>query len=129
MIATQNPIEYEGTYPLPEAQLDRFLVRLGVGYPDREQEWRMLERRIERGDDEITLQRVVDRATLVAMQRAVEQVYVSEPIGLYIVDLDRRDPRQRPSRRRRQPARSLAVMKLARCRARCSAATSSPRRT
>ncbi|HET9673985.1 MAG TPA: AAA family ATPase, partial [Gaiellaceae bacterium] len=48
VIATQNPIEYEGTYPLPEAQLDRFLIRLGVGYPEREEEWQLLERRIER---------------------------------------------------------------------------------
>ena len=53
VLATQNPIEYEGTYPLPEAQLDRFLLRVGVGYPAREDEWRVLERRLERGEDEI----------------------------------------------------------------------------
>jgi MoxR-like ATPase len=117
VIATQNPIEYEGTYPLPEAQLDRFLVRLGVGYPDRDQEWRMLERRLERGDDEITLEPVVDRATLLAMQRAVEQVYVSEPIGVYNVDLI---AATRPSGQvvlGASPRGSLAVMKLSRCRA------------
>jgi MoxR-like ATPase len=117
VIATQNPIEYEGTYPLPEAQLDRFLVRLGVGYPDRDQEWRMLERRLERGDDEITLQPVVDRATLVAMQRAVEQVYVSEPIGLYIVDLVAATRANGQVDVGASPRGSLAVMKLARCRA------------
>jgi MoxR-like ATPase len=117
VIATQNPIEYEGTYPLPEAQLDRFLVRLGVGYPDREQEWRMLERRLERGEDEITLQPVVDRATLVAMQRAVEQVYVSEPIGLYIVDLIAATRANGQVDVGASPRGSLAVMKLARCRA------------
>jgi MoxR-like ATPase len=117
VIATQNPIEYEGTYPLPEAQLDRFLVRLGVGYPDREQEWRMLERRLERGDDEITLQPVVDRATLVAMQRAVEQVYVSEPIGFYIVDLIAATRANGQVDVGASPRGSLAVMKLARCRA------------
>ncbi|MEP7335674.1 MAG: AAA family ATPase, partial [Actinomycetota bacterium] len=87
VIATQNPIEYEGTYPLPEAQLDRFMVRLGVGYPEREDEWRMLEGRLERARDDIELERIVDRQTLLAMQRAIEQVYVSESIGYYIVDL------------------------------------------
>src|SRR5438067_2891232 len=87
VIATQNPIEYEGTYPLPEAQLDRFLLRASVGYPAREAEWGMLERRIERAVDEIELDRAVDRAGLVALQRAVEQVHVSEAIGYYLVDL------------------------------------------
>jgi MoxR-like ATPase len=117
VIATQNPIEYEGTYPLPEAQLDRFLVRLGVGYPEREDEWRMLERRLERGEDEITLDTVVDRETLVAMQRAVEQVYVSEPIGLYIVDLVTATRSSGQVEVGASPRGSLAVMKLARCRA------------
>ena len=87
VVATQNPIEYEGTYPLPEAQLDRFMVRLGVGYPEREDEWRMLEGRLERARDDIELERIVDRQTLLAMQRAIEQVSVSESIGYYIGDL------------------------------------------
>jgi MoxR-like ATPase len=87
VIATQNPIEYEGTYPLPEAQLDRFLLRVGVGYPDRDAEWGMLEQRIERAADEIDLERVVDRAELRAVQQAVEAVHVSEAVGYYIVDL------------------------------------------
>src|SRR6266511_3369353 len=91
-LATQNPIEYEGTYPLPEAQLDRFLLRLGVGYPEREDEWQMLSRRIEREMDEIELEPVVDGPTLLAMQRALEQVHVSEQVGLYMVDLVRRAP-------------------------------------
>src|ERR671924_241875 len=55
VLATQNPIEYEGTYPLPEAQLDRFLLRTSVGYPGREDEWQVLARRLERGEDEVTL--------------------------------------------------------------------------
>src|SRR5213080_1490035 len=74
VLATQNPIEYEGTYPLPEAQLDRFVLRIGVGYPAREHEWEMLERRLERAEDEVELAHVVDRETLLEMQRAVEQV-------------------------------------------------------
>jgi MoxR-like ATPase len=87
VIATQNPIEYEGTYPLPEAQLDRFLVRLGVGYPDREDEWQLLDRRLDRGEDEILLDRVIDREGLVELQQALEHVHVSEPVGYYIVDV------------------------------------------
>src|SRR5919202_314559 len=87
VIATQNPIEYEGTYPLPEAQLDRFLLRVGVGYPAREAEWGMLERRIERAQDEIELAPVVDRAGLLELQKAVERVHVSEAVGYYLVDL------------------------------------------
>ena len=117
VIATQNPIEYEGTYPLPEAQLDRFLVRLGVGYPDREQEWRMLEDRIERGEDDVRLEQVVDRVTLLAMQRAIEQVYVSESIGYYIVDLVTATRESGQVEVGASPRGSLALLKLARCRA------------
>src|SRR5579872_360498 len=87
VLATQNPIEYEGTYPLPEAQVDRFLLRLGVGYPARDDEWQVLVRRMEREVDEIALSPVVDAETLLRMQRALEQVHVSEQVGLYMVDL------------------------------------------
>src|SRR5205814_6545953 len=80
VLATQNPVEYEGTYPLPEAQLDRFLLRLQVGYPGREDEWAILERRLERGEDEVALNRVVDRETMLAMQLAVEDVHVGESL-------------------------------------------------
>src|SRR6187397_2194266 len=87
VIATQNPIEYEGTYPLPEAQLDRFILRIGVGYPSRDDEWALLERRLERGADEVSLAAVTDRNGLLKMQASIEQVHVSEPIGAYIVDI------------------------------------------
>src|SRR5579884_1345566 len=87
VLATQNPIEYEGTYPLPEAQLDRFLLRMSVGYPEREDEWRVLAERAERGRDEVEIAPVVDRETLLRMQAAVENVYVSEAVGLYMVDV------------------------------------------
>jgi MoxR-like ATPase len=70
VMATQNPLEYEGTYPLPEAQLDRFLIRAGMGYPDREQEWEVLERRMARRSDEVQLAPVVDGAQLIAIQAA-----------------------------------------------------------
>ncbi len=87
VLATQNPIEYEGTYPLPEAQLDRFLLRISVGYPSRADEYRVLADRAERRTDEVVLSPVVDRQTLLDLQQAVESVYVSEPIGYYIVDI------------------------------------------
>jgi MoxR-like ATPase len=89
VLATQNPIEYEGTYPLPEAQLDRFLLRIGVGYPSRDDEAGVLRRRIERRQDEVTLAAVVDAATLAAMQQAVEQVHVDQSMVLYMVDVVR----------------------------------------
>src|SRR3982751_6759452 len=87
VLATQNPIEYEGTYPLPEAQLDRFLLRMSVGYPSREDEWQVLAGRAERGRDEVEITDVVDRETLLEMQAACEEAYVSEPVGLYMVDI------------------------------------------
>src|ERR687898_551282 len=114
VLATQNPIEYEGTYPLPEAQLDRFLLRTGVGYLSREHEWEVLERRIEREVDEVELNSLVDRETLLEMQRALEQVHVDETLGLYIVDLVAAT-RQAPGVQvGSSPRGSLAVLKLAR---------------
>jgi MoxR-like ATPase len=117
VLATQNPIEYEGTYPLPEAQLDRFLLRLGVGYPSRDDEWSVLESRIERREDEVALEPAVDASTLVEMQRAIEHVHVAESIGYYIVDIvgaTRSSPSVQVGA---SPRGSLAVMKLARCKA------------
>jgi MoxR-like ATPase len=117
VLATQNPIEYEGTYPLPEAQLDRFLLRMSVGYPARDDEWRVLADRAERGTDEVELQPVVDRETLLEMQRACEQVFVSEPVGLYMVDIVAAT-RDSPSIQvGASPRGSLALLKLSRCRA------------
>ena len=117
VLATQNPIEYEGTYPLPEAQLDRFLLRTGFGYPTPDAEWEMLERRLERGVDDVVLQSVVDRETLLAMQRAVEGVHVDESVGRYVVDLVAAT-RESPSVSvGSSPRGSLALVKLSRCRA------------
>ena len=117
VIATQNPIEYEGTYPLPEAQLDRFLVRVSVGYPERDDEWQMLERRLERGEDEIALNPVTDRDGVLELQRAIEQVHVSEAIGHYIVDLVASTRATTRVQVGSSPRGTLAVMKLARARA------------
>ncbi len=87
VLATANPIEYEGTYPLPEAQLDRFLMRVSFGYPSSGEEYDVLTRRLDRRREEITLDRVTDSAGLVAMQAAVETVQVDESVGRYCVDL------------------------------------------
>jgi MoxR-like ATPase len=117
VVATQNPIEFEGTYPLPEAQLDRFLLRLSVGYPSAEAEWRMLERRLERATDEVDLAQVATPADVLAMQRAVEQVHVAESVGRYIVELvaaTRDSPRVQVGS---SPRGSLALLKVARARA------------
>ena len=117
VIATQNPIEYEGTYPLPEAQLDRFILRTSIGYPERAHEWEMLERRVERKVDEVELSAVVDRATLLDMQRAMEQVYVAESIGYYMVDVVTATRESARVQVGASPRGSLALLKLSRCRA------------
>ncbi len=117
VLATQNPIEYEGTYPLPEAQLDRFLIRLRVGYPSPEDEWVILERRLERQVDEPDLHPVVSREQLLAMQRAIERVHVSESIGRYIVAVAGATRESRSVQVGASPRGTLALMKLARARA------------
>ena len=117
VIATQNPIEYEGTYPLPEAQLDRFLLRLGVGYPARADEWQLLERRLDRAVDEVRLDRVVDRASLLELQRAIEGIHVSEPVGYYIVDIATATRASVRVQVGASPRGTLALLKASRARA------------
>ena len=117
VLATQNPIEYEGTYPLPEAQLDRFLLRLQVGYPSADDEWTILERRLERREDEIELSPVVDRETLLEMQRAVEDVHVTDRLGRYIVELVGATRSSQRLQVGASPRGALALLKLSRCRA------------
>jgi MoxR-like ATPase len=117
VIATQNPIEYEGTYPLPEAQLDRFLIRLRLGYPSGDDEVAILRARIERAEDEVRLEPIVDAATLSRMQAGVEQVHVAESIARYVVALvaaTRSSPRLQVGA---SPRGSLALLKLSRARA------------
>jgi len=117
VLATQNPIEYEGTYPLPEAQLDRFLLRVSFGYPDAEDEWEVLSRRLERGADDVELDAVVDPPTVLALQAAIEQVHVSASIGRYIVDLVAATRASGSTAVGASPRGSLALLKLSRCRA------------
>jgi MoxR-like ATPase len=117
VVATQNPIEYEGTYPLPEAQLDRFLLRLSVGYPSPEAEWGMLERRLERTSDEVALAAVATPADLLAMQRAIEDVHVAASVGRYMVELvgaTRASPRVQVGA---SPRGTLALLKVSRAKA------------
>ena len=117
VLATQNPIEYEGTYPLPEAQLDRFLLRVSFGYPSRSDEWEVLSRRIERREDEVELTPVVDGQTLLALQAAIEDVHVSDAVGTYIVDLVTATRTSTSTTVGASPRGSLAVLKVARCKA------------
>ena len=117
VFATQNPIEYEGTYPLPEAQLDRFLVRISLGYPDPAAEGELLLARARRGRDDVELAEVCDRDTLLELQRLVEQVHVAAPVAAYavsIVGATRTSPQLSVGA---SPRGSLALMKLARARA------------
>jgi len=117
VLATQNPIEYEGTYPLPEAQLDRFLVKAAIGYPAREHEVELLERRLARGEDEVELSPVVDAPTLLSMQRALEHVHVSDPVLGYIVDLVTATRSSQRLAVGASPRGSLALLKLSRAKA------------
>ena len=117
VIATQNPIEMEGTYPLPEAQLDRFLLRVGIGYPGPEAEREILKRRRERRTDAAAVPTIVTRSELLAMQGALEDIFVSEALERYIVALaqaTRVDPRVTLGA---SPRGSLALLKLARAEA------------
>jgi len=117
VIATQNPIELEGTYPLPEAQLDRFLMRLAVGYPDREQEREILARRRERRVDAARVPAVLSCEELLAMQAALEDVFVSEPVERYIVDLVQATRADNQVALGASPRAALALLKLARAQA------------
>jgi MoxR-like ATPase len=114
VIATQNPIEYEGTFPLPEAQLDRFIMKLSVGYPTPEDEQEILRQRRERRRDEFNLQQVTNANELLTMREAVEEVYVEADLERYIVALTAETRRQRRVAVGASPRGSLALLKLSR---------------
>jgi MoxR-like ATPase len=117
VIATQNPIELEGTYPLPEAQLDRFLLRVAVGYPGSDEEREILARRRRRGEDAAQVPAITSKADLLSMQRALEDVFVAEPIEQYIVDLVQATRADHRVALGASPRGTLALLKLARARA------------
>jgi MoxR-like ATPase len=114
VIATQYPIELEGTYPLPEAQLDRFLLRVAVGYPDAEEEIEILARRRRRRDDAITVSPVTSRTELLAMQAALEDVHVADVTTRYIVDLVRATRIDHRVALGSSPRGAIALLKLSR---------------
>jgi MoxR-like ATPase len=114
VIATQNPIELEGTYPLPEAQLDRFLMRLGVGYPGRDEEVEILARRRRRREDAVSVAPVISRVELLAMQQSMEDVHVAAVTERYIVDLVQATRADHRVALGASPRGALALLKLAR---------------
>ncbi len=117
VIATQNPIEYEGVYPLPEAQLDRFLVKLNLGYPNRAEEVEIMKRRMLRAKEEVLLEPVVDAETILDLQRTVEEIHVDDDVLGYVADIVQATRSQRQVEIGASPRGSLAMFKLARARA------------
>jgi MoxR-like ATPase len=117
VLATQNPIELEGTYPLPEAQLDRFIMRLRVGYPNAEEERQILARRGARRQERIDLRPVLNAEQLLSIQAAVEHVHASEPIEQYIVSLTTATRQHAHVQIGASPRGSLALYQLARAHA------------
>ncbi len=117
VLATANPVETEGTYPLPEAQLDRFLMRLTFGYPSADDEWDVIARRIERREENIDVARVLEEGELEKLQRSVETVHVSEAVGRYAVALVRETREHSDTAMGSSPRGSLALIQCARARA------------
>ncbi|HVH15955.1 MAG TPA: MoxR family ATPase [Candidatus Angelobacter sp.] len=117
VMATQNPIEYEGVYPLPEAQLDRFLVRLQLGYPNRTEEIEIMRRRMLRGREDVVLDAVTDSQTILDLQKTVEEIHVDDDVLGYITDIVQATRAQRQIEIGASPRGSLAIFKLSRARA------------
>ncbi len=114
VIATQNPIEYEGTFPLPEAQVDRFLIKLSIGYPNPEEEKEIVHRRRQRKQDAHLLQVVTNAEQLLDMQRQIEEVFVDEDIEQYLVDLTGWTRTHHQVAVGASPRGTLALLKLSR---------------
>jgi len=112
VIATQNPIEYEGTYPLPEAQVDRFLLRLEVGYPSASDEVEILKRRKERKTDDVDIDKITNPETLINMQKKIEDVHLDDDIKKYIVNIVQKTRKNKDVEVGSSPRGSLALMKL-----------------
>lgn len=117
VFATQNPIEYEGTYPLPEAQLDRFLIKTSIGYPTPEEESLMLERRSERRTDDYFLEKVVEKQDLLEMQNSVEVVHIDRDLERYIAEVVAKTRNHSSVEVGSSPRGSIALMKLAKANA------------
>ena len=117
VIGTQNPIEQEGTYPLSEAQLDRFLIRTDIGYPGRDFEVQLIMRRATRKTDRTVLNPVLSGDDVLHLQRRVEEVHISEPVAQYVVDLVEATRTSTRTEAGASPRGSLALLKTSRARA------------
>jgi len=117
VVATENPIEFEGVYQLPEAQLDRFIMRLGVGYPERSEEFQILKGRMTRRQDEFVIEPVASPETIIEMQTAVEDVHVDDDVLSYMVDIARETRTQPQVEVGVSPRGTLALLKLSRANA------------
>jgi len=117
VLATQNPIEYEGTFPLPEAQLDRFMIKLSIGYPDVSEEKEILNRRHTRRQDDVELKPATTAAKLMKMRETVESVHVDPDLEEYIARLVHETRRDRRVAVGASPRASLAFLKMARAHA------------
>lgn len=117
VIATQNPIEYEGTFPLPEAQLDRFLIKLSMGYPSPEEEQEILKRRRERKQDDIQLNKVTNGKEILAMRELVEDIHIDPDIEKYIIEIVNKTRTHSNVAVGASPRGSLALLKLTRAHA------------
>jgi MoxR-like ATPase len=112
VVATQNPIELEGTFPLPEAQLDRFLLKLKLGYPEREEEIQILDRFREK-DPLKELGSVIEPMEFVALQQAGKQILVSEPVAAYVTDIVRATRDHAALQYGASPRASIGLMRAA----------------
>jgi MoxR-like ATPase len=114
VIATQNPIEYEGTFPLPEAQVDRFLTKVKIGYPTPSQEMEILERRHERQTDDVELEQITSAEELLVLRKAIENVHIAKEIERYIINLVDKTRDHPQIAIGASPRASLALLKLTR---------------
>lgn len=114
VIATQNPVEYEGTFPLPEAQIDRFILRLSMGYPSLVEEQEIIQRRSQRKQDNVLLEAIILPETLLAMRQTVEAVFIDPDVVNYIVQMVAKTRQHRQLELGVSPRGSLALLKLSR---------------
>jgi MoxR-like ATPase len=117
VLATQNPIEYEGTYPLPEAQLDRFILKLSIGYPSAEEEVEIVERRNQRKTDDVAINKVAGAEEVLQMQKAVEEIHIDQAVERYVVEIVRGTRTHQDVEIGASPRGSLAIMKLSKAKA------------
>jgi len=117
VFATQNPIEFEGVYQLPEAQLDRFIMKLRIGYPERPEEFEILKRRMSRKRDDVTVEAVASPETIIEMQHTIEDIHVDDDLLFYLIEIVRETRQHSQVEIGASPRGSLALLKLARANA------------